>query len=58
MSRDKAMTLIAARANVSARTVRRYLEGETKPHAIVLEAIERAAKELKINLKAFKSKAA
>ena len=52
------MTLIAARANVSARTVRRYLEGETKPHAIVLEAIERAAKELKINLKAFKSKAA
>jgi DNA-binding LacI/PurR family transcriptional regulator len=55
MSRDKVMTLIAAKANVSVRTVQRFLEGQTKPHAIVLEAIQRAAKELKINLKVYKA---
>jgi hypothetical protein len=53
------MTLIAAKANVSQRTVRRILDGDTKkPHSIVEEAIKRAAKELKISLASLRKKAA
>jgi DNA-binding LacI/PurR family transcriptional regulator len=58
MSRTKAMTLIAAKANVNPITVRRYLDGTTKAHAIVEEAILHAAKELKIDLKPLRKKAA
>ena len=49
MSRDRSTMLIAASANVSQRTVRRYLDGD---HVlpIVKDAIHRAAKELKIAL--------
>jgi DNA-binding LacI/PurR family transcriptional regulator len=52
------MTLIAARANVSPRTVRRFLDGETRPHPITEQAITEAAKALKINLKPLRKKAA
>ena len=52
------MTLIAAKANVNPITVRRYLDGTTKAHAIVEEAILHAAKELKIDLKPLRKKAA
>lgn len=45
------MTMIAARANVSQRTVRRFLDGDTKPHPITEQAMVDAAKALKINLK-------
>jgi DNA-binding LacI/PurR family transcriptional regulator len=51
------MTLIAARANVCQRTVRRFLDGETKAHPITEQAILDAAKVLKIDLKTLRRKA-
>lgn len=52
------MTLIAARANVSQRTVRRFLDGDTKPHPITEQAIVDAAKILKINLRPLRRRVA
>ncbi len=52
------MTLIAARANVNPRTVRRFLDGDTKAHPITEQAITDAAKALKIDLKPLRKKRA
>jgi len=57
MSREQSMTKIAATANVSQRTVRRYLDGD-RVLPLVEDAIKRAAKTLKINLKPLRKKAA
>lgn len=51
------MALIAVKANVSPRTVRRFLDGDTTPHDITKQAILDAAKALKISLKSLRKKA-
>jgi len=58
MTREKAMMLIAMRANVNPRTVRRFLDGTNKSHPLTEQAIVNAAKALKIDLKPLRKKAA